>query len=254
MYGSQLPRDVRGVVDNGLGMAVAVGRIGILPSTMLINQPTQALNIDGVRFVFYNVPGSEAPAEMVFELPYLRAFGAAELVSQTLHNVYTLRGAKVRDALAWSRYIDSAIAHASRADVVFLQHGWPVWGRERIDTFMTTQRDTYRYLHDQSVRLLNAGLTDGEICRGGATTLQTRGARGLPRILRHRQAQRARWLSSLPPRRGSRCTSAGRALGVEAGQMEGGPRNGLLLAFEAEHPVARSLVCIAGNPYEMRGR
>lgn len=163
MYGSQLPRDARGVVDNGLGMAVAAGRIGILPPTVLIDQPTQALDIDGVRFVFHNVPGSEAPAEMVFELPDLRAFGAAELVSQTLHNLYTLRGAKVRDALAWSRYIDGAIAHASRADVVFLQHGWPVWGRERIDTFMTTQRDTYRYLHDQTVRLLNAGLTPGEI-------------------------------------------------------------------------------------------
>ena len=163
MYGSQLPRDARGVVDNGLGMAVAVGRIGILPPTVLIDQPTQALDIDGVRFVFHNVPGSEAPAEMVFELPDLRAYGAAELVSQTLHNLYTLRGAKVRDALAWSRYIDSAIAHARRADVVFLQHGWPVWGRERIDTFLTTQRDTYRYLHDQTVRLLNAGLTPGEI-------------------------------------------------------------------------------------------
>jgi len=150
-------------VDTGLGMAVAAGRIGILPPTGLIDQPTQALDIDGVRFVFHNVPGSEAPAEMTFELPGLRAFGAAELVSQTMHNLYTLRGAKVRDALAWSRYIDSAVAHASQADVVFLQHGWPVWGRERIDTFMTTQRDTYRYLHDQTVRLLNAGLTPGEI-------------------------------------------------------------------------------------------
>ncbi|WP_440108208.1 alkyl/aryl-sulfatase [Acidovorax sp. BL-A-41-H1] len=163
MYGSHLPRDARGVVDNGLGMAVATGRIGILPPTVLIDQPVQSLDIDGVRFVFHNVPGSEAPAEMTFELPDLRAFGAAELVSQTMHNLYTLRGAKVRDALAWSRYIDSAIEHAGRADVVFLQHGWPVWGRERIDTFMTTQRDTYRYLHDQTVRLLNAGLTPGEI-------------------------------------------------------------------------------------------
>lgn len=163
MYGSHLPRDARGVVDNGLGMAVAAGRIGILPPTVLIDQPTQALDIDGVRFVFHNVPGSEAPAEMTFELPDLRAFGAAELVSQTMHNLYTLRGAKVRDALAWSRYIDRAIEHAGRAEVVFLQHGWPVWGRERIDTFMTTQRDTYRYLHDQTVRLLNAGQTPGEI-------------------------------------------------------------------------------------------
>jgi alkyl sulfatase BDS1-like metallo-beta-lactamase superfamily hydrolase len=163
MYGNLLPRDARGVVDTGLGTAVATGRIGILAPTVLIDQPTQALEIDGVRFVFHNVPGSEAPAEMTFELPELRAFGAAELVSQLMHNLYTLRGAKVRDALAWSRYIDDTLGHAASAEVVFLQHGWPVWGRDRIRQFLVSQRDTYRYLHDQTVRLLNAGLTPGEI-------------------------------------------------------------------------------------------
>jgi alkyl sulfatase BDS1-like metallo-beta-lactamase superfamily hydrolase len=163
MYGGALPRDARGLVDTGLGAGVASGRIGILPPTVLVDQPTQPLTIDGVRFVFHNVPGTEAPAEMTFELPELKAFGAAELVSQTMHNLYTLRGAKVRDALAWSRFIDEAVGQAADKDVVFLQHGWPVWGRERIAAFMVSQRDTYRYLHDQTVRLINAGKTPSEI-------------------------------------------------------------------------------------------
>ena len=163
MYGGMLPKDARGLVDTGLGVGVAAGRIGLLPPTVLVDQPSQPMTIDGVRFVFHNVPGTEAPAEMTFELPDLRAFGAAELVSQTLHNLYTLRGAKVRDALAWSRHIDEAIGQTADKDVVFLQHGWPVWGRERIDEFMVSQRDTYRYLHDQTVRLINAGRTPSEI-------------------------------------------------------------------------------------------
>ena len=163
MYGGLLPKDARGLVDTGLGVGVAAGRIGILPPTVLVDQPSQAITIDGVRFVFHNVPGTEAPAEMTFELPELRAFGAAELVSQTMHNLYTLRGAKVRDSLSWSRFIDEAIGQTADKDVVFLQHGWPVWGRERIDEFMVSQRDTYRYLHDQTVRLINAGRTPSEI-------------------------------------------------------------------------------------------
>ena len=163
MYGGLLPKDARGLVDTGLGVGVASGRIGILPPTVLVDQPTQPMTIDGVRFVFHNVPGTEAPAEMTFELPDLHAFGAAELVSQTLHNLYTLRGAKVRDSLSWSRFIDEAIGQTADKEVVFLQHGWPVWGRERIAAFMVSQRDTYRYLHDQTVRLINAGRTPSEI-------------------------------------------------------------------------------------------
>jgi len=163
MYGSQLPRDAKGVVDTGLGVAVANGHIGILPPTITVRDARQPMTLDGVKVVFHNVPGTEAPAEMTFELPELKAFGAAELVSQTLHNLYTLRGAKVRDALAWSRFIDEALHDTQGAEVIFLQHGWPVWGRERVAALLTTQRDTYRYIHDQTVRLINAGLTGAEI-------------------------------------------------------------------------------------------
>ena len=168
MYGSRLPRDAGGLVDTGLGKAVAYGRVGILAPTIVVDAPTQEVLLDGVRFVFHNVPGSEAPAEFTFYLPELQAFCGAELMSHTLHNLYTLRGAKVRDALKWAGYLDASLAQAAQAEVVFNQHHWPVWGRARIDDFITKQRDVYRYIHDQTVRQMNAGLTGPEI----ADTLQ----------------------------------------------------------------------------------
>jgi alkyl sulfatase BDS1-like metallo-beta-lactamase superfamily hydrolase len=163
MYGSRLPRDARGSVDTGLGKAVAYGQVGILPPTVLVEQAHQELTIDGLRFVFHNVPGSEAPSEFVFYLPEKKAFGGAEMLSHTLHNLYTLRGAKVRDALKWSNYLDESQAWVADAEVVFNQHHWPVWGRERIREFITRQRDAYKFIHDQTVRQMNAGLSAPEI-------------------------------------------------------------------------------------------
>jgi alkyl sulfatase BDS1-like metallo-beta-lactamase superfamily hydrolase len=163
MYGGRLPRDAKGSVDTGLGKAVAYGRVGILPPTIVVDQPHQELLVDGLRFIFHNVPGSEAPAEFVFYIPERKAFGGAEMLSHTLHNLYTLRGAKVRDALKWADYIDQSLAYAADAEVVFNQHHWPVWGQERIREFMVKQRDTYKFIHDQTVRQMNAGLTAPEI-------------------------------------------------------------------------------------------
>ncbi len=163
MYGNLLPRSVTGAVDTGLGKAVGYGRIGILPPTLLIDKPTQEVTLDGVRFVFHNVPGAEAPAELIFAVLEKRAFGGAEMVSHTLHNLYTLRGAKVRDAMGWATHIDQALEHVKGADVIFNQHHWPVWGQENIQTFMKAQRDAYRFIHDQTVRHINAGLTAPEI-------------------------------------------------------------------------------------------
>ena len=163
MYGSLLPRNAKGSIDTGLGKAVAYGRIGILEPSVLVEKPVEERVIDGVRFVFHNVPGSEAPAEFVFALPDLKAFGGAEMLSHTLHNLYTLRGAKVRDALKWADYIDAALDQAAGAEVIFHQHHWPVWGRERIRDFIVKQRDTYKFIHDQTVRMMNAGLTGPEI-------------------------------------------------------------------------------------------
>ena len=163
MYGSRLERSASGLVDNGLGKAVAYGQVGILAPTQLVTKPSQEMTLDGVQFVFHNVPGSEAPAELTFYLPDRKAYCGAEVMSHTMHNLYTLRGAKVRDALKWARYIDEATGHAAEAEVFFGQHHWPVWGRERIRDFMVKQRDVYRYTHDQTVRMMNAGLTSREI-------------------------------------------------------------------------------------------
>lgn len=163
MYGDRLPRSPEGLVDNGLGKAVAYGSLGILPPTLLVDRTPQEVTLDGVPFVFQNVPGAEAPAELTFYLPAHRAFCGAEIISHTLHNLYTLRGAKVRDALRWARYLDETLAHAADAEVLFNQHHWPVWGGQRIREFVGLQRDLYKYLHDQTVRMLNAGLTGPEI-------------------------------------------------------------------------------------------
>ncbi|MES2149458.1 MAG: MBL fold metallo-hydrolase [Pseudomonadota bacterium] len=128
-FGKLLPASANGVIDAGLGKGVALGKVGILAPTISIGQNPQALLLDGVRFVFQNISGSEAPAELAFFLPERNAYCAAELMTQSLHNLYTLRGAKVRDALRWSGYIDEALARFGGADVVFASHHWPVWGQ-----------------------------------------------------------------------------------------------------------------------------
>lgn len=163
MFGDRLPRSPRGLVDSGLGKAVASGRAGILPPTLVVTEPTETHVIDGVTFVFHNVPETEAPSEFVFALPELGAFCGAELMSHTLHNLYTLRGAKVRDALRWAEHLDRCLDHVGAADALFLQHHWPVWGREEIRDFIVCQRDAYKFIHDQTVRMINAGLTGPEI-------------------------------------------------------------------------------------------
>jgi alkyl sulfatase BDS1-like metallo-beta-lactamase superfamily hydrolase len=163
MFGDRLPRSARGLVDSGLGKAVASGRNGILPPTIVVAEPTETHVIDGVRCVFHNVPETEAPAEFVFALPDLGAFCGAELMSHTLHNLYTLRGAKVRDALRWAEHLDRCLDHIGDADALFLQHHWPVWGRDEIRDFIVCQRDAYKFIHDQTVRMINAGLTGPEI-------------------------------------------------------------------------------------------
>lgn len=164
MYGKRLARSERGHVGSGLGKGPAFGgSVGILPPTDLVDRTGQEMTIDGVRFVFQNVSGSEAPAEVTFYLPQKKAFCGAEIVSRHMHNLYTLRGAKVRDALAWSGFIDQARQLFGEAEVYFGCHHWPIWGRERIDAFLRKQRDMYKYIHDQTLRLAHRGYTPKEI-------------------------------------------------------------------------------------------
>jgi alkyl sulfatase BDS1-like metallo-beta-lactamase superfamily hydrolase len=163
MYGKRLARSERGHVDSGLGKSPAFGTFGLTAPTEIIDRTPQVLTIDGLEFIFQNAPDSEAPAELTFYLPHVKAFNGAEVTSHHLHNVYTLRGAKVRDALNWSRVIDESIELFGEAEVYLASHHWPMWGNQRIRTFLEQQRDTYKYIHDQTVRMFNAGLTPAEI-------------------------------------------------------------------------------------------
>lgn len=163
MYGKWLARSPRGHVDTGLGKEPAIGRMGILTPTDLITRTPQEMVLDGVRFMFQYAPESEATAELTFYLPDFKAYCGAEIVSRNLHNVYTLRGTKARDALKWSRYIDEALILFGRAEVYFGTHHWPVWGNGRVVDFLKVQRDTYKYIHDQTLRMANDGMTPREI-------------------------------------------------------------------------------------------
>ncbi|MCL4110173.1 UNVERIFIED_CONTAM: hypothetical protein GTU68_026693 [Idotea baltica] len=163
MYGSQLERSPKGHVDTGLGKSPPNGSPGIIAPTRIIESTGEAMRIDGVEFVFQNAAGSEAPAELTFYLPEKKAFCGAELVSRNMHNLYTLRGAKVRDAYKWSQYIDEAINLFPETEVYFASHHWPMWGNADIIDFLKKQRDGYRYIHDQTLRLAAQGHTPGEI-------------------------------------------------------------------------------------------
>lgn len=163
MYGRRLPKHERGHVDSGLGKSPAYGTLGIVEPTDIIDKTGQRLRIAGLEFVFQNAPSSEAPAELTFAIPALKVYCGAEVATRTLHNLYTLRGAKVRDALKWTHYINQMIALSKNSDVFIMSHHWPIWGRDNIVHYLEQQRDTYKYIHDQTVRLFNNGFTPKEI-------------------------------------------------------------------------------------------
>lgn len=162
--GVNLEHGPAGQIGDGLGMTNSTGRVSLLPPTVDITATGQVETVDGVRIEFQLTPGTEAPAEMNFLFPELGALCLAENATHNLHNLITLRGAQVRDARVWSRYLGEALRlFGPRCDVVFASHHWPTWGAEQITAFLTGQRDLYGYLHDQSLRLLNQGLTGAEI-------------------------------------------------------------------------------------------
>ncbi|MEO3978278.1 alkyl sulfatase dimerization domain-containing protein [Streptomyces sp. CAU 1734] len=164
MYGDRLPKGPGGQVSAGLGMTTSTGTITLVPPTRDITRTGQEETVDGVRVVFQLTPGTEAPAEMNFLFPDRRALCLAENATHTMHNILTLRGAVVRDARIWSRYLDEAIGFFGDGyDVAFASHHWPTWGHDRVVGYLAEQRDLYAYLHDQTLRLLNDGLTGSEI-------------------------------------------------------------------------------------------
>ena len=162
-YGLSLKPGPYGNVDLGLGKSVPFGAVSIYVPNLVISETGETHRLDGVNFEFQMASGTEAPSEMTFYLPDHNAFCGAEVISRTMHNVYTLRGAKVRDALLWSQVIDDILQNYGDADVIFNSHHWPVWGAERIGVYLETQSDTYKYIHDQTVRMILTGMTPNEI-------------------------------------------------------------------------------------------
>jgi alkyl sulfatase BDS1-like metallo-beta-lactamase superfamily hydrolase len=163
-YGVLLPRSPFGHVDQAIGKNTAAGNSGLIQPSRYIEKDFETLTVDGVTMEFQNTPGTEAPAEMNTWFPQFKAFWAAENITGTIHNIYTLRGALVRDALAWSKHINVALyRYGTEAEYMFSAHTWPRWGNERIQDIMRTQRDTYAHLNNYVLHLANQGVTINEI-------------------------------------------------------------------------------------------
>jgi len=163
-FGAMLPRGERGQVDTGLGKSVSLGTVTLIPPTNLIEKLVEAHRIDGVDIIFELTPDAEAPAELIMYYPQFRVLNMSEITTQNFHNLLPMRGALVRDALAWSKYIGSALhRYGACSDILIAQHNWPVWSRDRVRAFLRKQRDAYKFVHDQTVRLMNHGYIGAEI-------------------------------------------------------------------------------------------
>ena len=163
-YGVLLPASPYGHVDQSIGKGTAAGNMGLIPPTVIIEKDIEEMTVDGVRMIFQNTPGTEAPAEMNTYFPDLKAFWAAENIVGTIHNIYTLRGALVRDALEWSKQINKALyLFGQEAKVMFASHSWPRWGNERVQEVMRGQRDTYANLNNGVLHLANQGVTINQV-------------------------------------------------------------------------------------------
>jgi len=163
-YGVLLPRSPFGHVDQSIGKNTAAGNLGLIPPNVIIKDDFEEMTVDGVRMIFQNTPGTEAPAEMNTYFPDMKAFWAAENITGTVHNIYTLRGALVRDALKWSKNINEALYRFGiEAEVMFASHSWPRWGNDRIQEVMRAQRDIYANLNNDVLHLANQGVTVNEI-------------------------------------------------------------------------------------------
>ncbi|MDX2705276.1 alkyl sulfatase dimerization domain-containing protein [Streptomyces sp. PA03-6a] len=164
MYGAALPKGTQGQIGAGLGQTTSTGTVSLIPPSVEIMRTGQTHTVDGIRMVFQLTPETEAPAELNIHFPGRAALCMAENATHNLHNLLTLRGAEVRDPRVWAQYLTQTIQlFGASSDVAFASHHWPTWGRARVLTFLSDQRDLYAYLHDQTLRLINQGLTALEI-------------------------------------------------------------------------------------------
>jgi alkyl sulfatase BDS1-like metallo-beta-lactamase superfamily hydrolase len=164
MYGNLLPQEPKGQVGAGLGPTTSFGTVTLIPPTDVIKTNGEKMQLGGLTFEFWMAPNSEAPSEMFFYIPEMKALCTAEDATHTLHNTYSLRGAKIRDPLAWSKYLNDAINNwGDDVEVLYAPHHWPVWGNNQVVNHLKMQRDLYRYINDQPLRLANHGYTMVEI-------------------------------------------------------------------------------------------
>ena len=163
-YGLLLPASPYGYVGQGLGQGVSAGAVGLIPPNRIVEKDIEEIEVDGVRMIFQNTPNTEAPSNMNTYLPDLKALWMAENVTSTMHNIYTLRGAPVRDPLRWSKFISEALYRfGGEAQVMFASHHWPRWGNDRIQEVLRGQRDLYANLNNQVLHLANDGVTINQI-------------------------------------------------------------------------------------------
>jgi alkyl sulfatase BDS1-like metallo-beta-lactamase superfamily hydrolase len=163
-YGLLLPVSPHGFVTQGLGHKISAGASGLIAPTRSVSEPIEEFEVDGVRMIFQNTPNTEAPREMNTYFPDMKALWMAENVTATLHNIYTLRGAQVRDPLRWSKYISESLHRFGKeAEVMFASHHWPRWGNERIQEVLRDQRDLYAHMNNQVLHLANQGVTINQI-------------------------------------------------------------------------------------------
>jgi alkyl sulfatase BDS1-like metallo-beta-lactamase superfamily hydrolase len=164
MYGNLLKPDEKGQVGAGLGTTTSAGSVTLIAPTDIIRKTGEKHIIDGLTYDFLLAPGSEAPAEMLWFIEERKAIAAAEDCTHTLHNTYSLRGAKIREPLPWSKYLNHVLATwGEKAEVMFAQHHWPTFGNAEVKALLKSQRDLYRYINDETLRLANHGYQMDEI-------------------------------------------------------------------------------------------
>jgi len=163
-YGVLLPASPYGHVGQGLDKNVASGSLGLIQPTLIVQDDVEKFAVDGIEMIFQNTPGTEAPSEMNTYIPSMKALWMAENVTGLVHNIYTLRGAQVRNSLRWSQYVNKALhEYGQEADVMFASHHWPRWGNDRVQEVLRDQRDIYAHMNNQVLHHVNQGVTINEI-------------------------------------------------------------------------------------------
>ncbi|MBB6426211.1 alkyl/aryl-sulfatase [Sphingopyxis sp. JAI128] len=164
MFGSIIPPGPQGLVDTGLGPGLSAGTIGYMEPTETVAQEGGTLSVDGIEIDFMDAGGTEAPSEFIFHVPEFRLLHTADVFFHSMHNLLTLRGAQVRDGLAWAKIADAALQRwGDKTDIVAASHQWPTWGSTEARRFLTNQRILYRFVHDRTLFLANSGATLHEL-------------------------------------------------------------------------------------------